>query len=473
MIDDKTGSKGAADAGFTLIEALIVLGILSLLSVIMVVSIDGSRRAGLTAQAESEAHENSRAVITILERDVRDAGSGIFTATYRRNNGGEVGELTGNQNPDDFNYGIDPTDLQGLMVPPLEVINGTDSQPASYLNPVESTIGLTNDYRVANTDMITTYTVCDSVFQGRIDNYEGLAQENFIVTDPVLGARLKSYFDSMGGNPILVMMIDDEGSYTTLRAVTGVVLVASEYLIKMEPSQSVNQPSNFKGFLEDIGYRFNVPGGPELLRNTITGDNFAQVSAATYFVYSHPDPQYQASGWLVRLDLPAIVAGSLSIDATDPNTIRPFVVAERVEDFQVALGIDFDDSGVVDAGEWRNAEDMENYIHAVAGDGSVSTDFEEFINKLREVRMTVVSRTGNSVTENPYGFARHDSPNFDSIYPSVASMAEVIGVSGQIEDHAWSKTELQGRLWYHRAMQVARRIKIRNLDLANTFARTQ
>ena len=461
------------DAGFTLIEVLIVLGILSLLSVIMVVSIDGSRRAGLTAQAESEAHENSRAVIGILERDVRDIGSGIFTATYRRNNGGEVGELTGNQDPGSFNYSIETTDLEGLMVPPLEVINGTDGEPASYLNPLESTIGLTSAYRAPNTDIITMYTVLDSVFQGRIDNYEGLAQENFIVSDPILGERLLDYFNSMGGGPILVMMIDDEGSYSTLRAVTGVTQVASEYLIKMEPSQSVNQPSNFKGFLEDIGYRFNVPGGPELLRTMITGDSFAQVSASTYFVYSHPDPQYQASGWLVRLDIPAIVSGGLSIDASDPNTIRPFVVSERVEDFQVALGIDFDDNGVVDAGEWRNSEDMEAYIHAVAGGGGVSTDLVDFINGLREVRVTLVSRTGNSVADNPYGFARTDAPNFDTIYPTVESMAEVIGVNNQIEDHAWSRSELLDQLWYHRAVQVARRIKIRNLGLANTFARTQ
>jgi prepilin-type N-terminal cleavage/methylation domain-containing protein len=169
-------------AGFSLLEVLIVLGIVSLLSVMMVVSIDGSRRAGLTAQSESEAQQICRAVVSILERDARDAGSGIFTATYRRNNGGEVGELTGNQNPDTFDYSIDATDLEGLMVPPLEVVNGTDTQPASYLNPIDQTIGLTNTYRMPNTDIFTIYSIVNSVFQGRIDDYEGLGQENFVVT---------------------------------------------------------------------------------------------------------------------------------------------------------------------------------------------------------------------------------------------------------------------------------------------------
>jgi hypothetical protein len=277
----------------------------------------------------------------------------------------------------------------------------------------------------------------------------------------------------MGGEPLLVMMIDDEGSYTTLRAVTGVNEVSGTYKIKMEPSQTVNQPSNFKGFLEDIGYSFNGPGGPELLRSTVAGDSFAQVSAVTYFVYHNPDPALQADGWLVRLDIPAIVAGGLNIDATDPDTIRPFVVAERVMDFQVALGIDFDENGLVDAGDWRNGEDMEAYIHSEAGAGGVSSDFDDFINKLREVRLTVITRTGNSAADNPYGFARRDAPNFDTTYPSIGSITEVIGVSTQVEDHAWSQTELLDRLWYHRAMQVTKRIKIRNLDLANTFARTQ
>jgi len=232
------------------------------------------------------------------------------------------------------------------------VINGTDSDPPSYLNPLPDTIGLTSSYRQPNSDVVTIYSLTNSVFQGRIDEYEGLGQENFVVTDPILADRLVDFFDANGGRPILVMVIDDEGRYATLRAVTGISMTAGEAKIKMEPSNSANQPANFKSFLESLGYSFSGPGGPEQLRQTVSGDSFAQVSAVTYFVYTHPDPAQQAEGWLVRLDMPAMVADSLNIDASNPDTIRPFVLAEHVSDFQVALGVDSDESGVVDASEW-------------------------------------------------------------------------------------------------------------------------
>ena len=472
MASRKSGEM-SRDEGFTLLEALVVLGILSIVSVLMILSVDGSRRAGMAAQAESNAQQTCRMALTLLERDTRAAGSGVFSNTYRRKNGSEAGEMLGNQNPDSFAYFLEVTDLEGFMLPPVEVVNGTDSTPGSYLSPLSETINLTNDYRVPNTDMLMVYSLDTNQLEGRIDDITGVGQENFIIEDQILGKRLLDIFEQLGSQPMLVAIIDDEGTYATMRAITSIVEEAVDYRVHMNPSNDYNQPTNFKGFLESIGYDFNQPGGPDLFRQTVNNDYFATVTAVTYFVYRHPDPAMQADGWLVRLDMPAVIAGTLTIDASDPDTIRPFVIAEQVSDFQVALGIDLDDSGGVDASEWINDEAMESYIHDEGGEGTVSDEFLDLVNYLRAVRATVVTRTDISAEDEPYGFARRDSANFDTLYSTIDEIAEMVGVSEQIEDHAWSREEILDRLWYHRAMQVSTRIKIRNLDLANTFARVQ
>ena len=468
----RKGKRSCKQSGFTLLELLVVVAILSILSVIMVMTVDSSRRAGIAAQAESSAQQKARLTSTLLERDIRVIGEGLFSIIFRNQNGGDVGELVGDQDPGQFDYEIDPTDLEGFMVPPIEIINGTDNDPDSYLNPLHLTIGLSTNYRAPNSDVVTVYSMPDTAFSGRIDEYEGLGQENFGVTDMVLGQRLFDIFNQMGGNPILVMVIDDDGQYATFRCITNISRQAGEYSIKMEPSQSVNQPASFKAFLESLGHRFTGPGGPEMLRQMVDNDFFGQVAAVSYFIYYHPDIA-DSGGWLVRLDLPAIVAGSLDIDATDPDTMRPFVIAENVVDFQVALGIDSDENGLLDPGEWHNSEDMETYSHSSTGEGSVSDEFVDMVNNLKEVRLTVIARTDNSAADDPYGFMKRDAAGFGTRYSSVGEVAEMIGIAPQIEDHNWGREELLDRLWYHRAVQLSRCIKIRNLDLANTFARTQ
>ena len=469
----RPGEPQSRQAGFTLAEVLIVLVIISILSTIMIVSVNSSRRAGLANQGVSSAQQSARLISTLLERDVRDIGGGLYSNAYRSKNGGEAGELIGSQSPDQFDYELDITDLEGFMIPPMEVINGTDDDPASYLNPLAETINLTNGYRAHGSDVLTTYAISVDLFGGVIDDYTGLGQENFVVSDPVLGQRLVDIFERLGSKPLLIFVIDDEGTYATLRTITNIATLADDILIKMEPSNAVNQPTNFKGFLEDIGYNFNVPGGPELLRQTVTGDSFGMISAVTYFVYSHPDPSLGADGWLVRLDIPSIIAAGLDIDATDPDTLRPFVLAEHVVDFQVALGIDSDHNGILDHGEWRNSEDMEDYTHVATGEGSISTEFSDLVNYLVGFRVTVVTRTDNTSADDPYGFMRRDAPAFDSTYPGAAEVAAALNLPAQIEDHSWDRGDLLDRVWYHRAVSFTRSMKIRNLNLANTFARTQ
>jgi len=450
-----------------------VLVIISILSTIMIVSVNSSRRAGLANQGVSSAQQSARLISTLLERDARDIGSGLYSNAYRSKNGGEAGELIGSQSPDRFDYELDVTDLEGFMIPPLEVVNGTNNEPASYLNPMAQSINLTSDYRAPGSDVLTTYSIPTDLFGGVIDEYSGLGQENFIVEDPVLGQRLLDIFERLGSKPLLVFVIDDEGTYATLRSITQISSQAGEFRIKMEPSNAVNQPTNFKGFLEDIGYSFTGPGGPDQLRAMVQGDSFGMISAVTYFVYNHPDPSLGADGWLVRLDVPSIIAAGLDIDATDPETLRPFVLAEHVVDFQVALGIDSDHNGFVDYGEWVSSEAMEDYSHVAPGEDSVSTEFSDLVNHLVGVRVTVVTRTDNTSADDPYGFMRRDAPGFDSTYPGAAEVAAALNLPTQIEDHAWDRDDLLDRVWYHRAVSFTRSMKIRNLNLANTFARTQ
>lgn len=465
--------KTKREAGFTLIEVLIVVLILAMLSGMMIMSAHGGRRVGVANQAVSSAQQNSRIAASLLERDIRGIGTGLFVNSYRRMNGGDVGQTSENYLPDQFNYDIGAGSLEGCMVPPIEVLNGTDSESQSYLNPLHQTINLTNDLRVPHSDIITTYQIDFNFFGGTIDNYEGIGQENFIVSDPVLVARLLKIWNELGGNPIMVMVVDDEGTYSTMRTITMISEQAGEIRIKMEPSQAFNQPTNFKGFLEDMGHRFTGPGGPERLRSMVAGDFFVQVSVVSYFLYQHPDPAHGADGWLVRLDLPAAASGSLDIDATDPDTIRPFVLAEQVADFQVALGImkDTNGDGETDQLTWINDETMEQYVHTSGGSGSVTDPFRELVNEFREFRFSLVFRTDNSAAAEPFGFMRRDNPNFGSAYPNSETIARAVGVSPVIEDHAWTESDLLDRLWYHRAIQLDRLIKVRNLDLGDTYAR--
>lgn len=461
------------DRGFTLVEVLLVLGILSILSVIMVYSMTGARQIGMSNQALAMAQQNARLVTAIVERDLRQTGGGLFVNSYRVKNGGKAGEVTGSMNPDSFDYDLGTEDLEGMMVPPIEVINGTDGDGSSYLNPAAESIGLTAQYREPGTDMVTIYTLVNSGFTGTVDDVTGGGQENFLVTDSVIGARVKDIFDASGGKPVLVIVMDDEGTYATLRTITEISEQSGEYRMKMEPSNDTNQPSNFKAFLEELGYEFNGPGGPELLRQTINGDSFAQVSAVSYFVYTHPDPGRGARGWLVRLDLPVMVAGELDIDATDPDTIRPFVLAEHVVDFQVALGIDADDDGLLSAAEWINDETMETYSHLTVGEDSVNAEFLSLVNDFREMRFSIVTHTDNSTVENPFGFGNRDDASFYTKYPTVIDVANAVGIAPQLEDRIWNYSEMIDRLWYRRGVQLTRSIKIRNLDLENMFARRQ
>lgn len=461
------------DGGFTLLEVLLVLGILSILSVIMIYSMTGARKIGLSNQALSTTQQNARLVSSIIERDFRQCGSGLFVNTYRVKNGGKAGEVTGAMNPDSFDYELEVEDLEGMMVPPIEVVNGTDADGSSYLNPVAESIGLTAAYREPGTDMVTIYTIVNSGFNGNVDDVTGGGQENFLVTDSVVGTRVNDIYQSLGGKPVLVIVMDDEGKYATLRTITQISEQSGEYRLKMEPSNDTNQPANFKAFLEELGYDFNGPGGPELFRQTVSGDTFAQVSAVTYFVYRHPDAGLGAEGWLVRLDMPVIVAGDLAIDATDPDTIRPFVLAEHVVDFQVALGIDIDDDGLLADTEWFNDETMETYSHLIPGEDSVTTEFMALVNNFREMRFSIVTYTDASTEENPFGFGNRDNPSFYSNYPTVVDVARAIGITPTLEDRTWNYTELIDRLWYRRGVQQTRAVKIRNLDLENMFARTQ
>jgi prepilin-type N-terminal cleavage/methylation domain-containing protein len=460
-------------SGFTLLEVLIVVLILSLLSTMMIMSAHSGRRAGLANQAVSTAQQNGRVAVSIVERDVRDIASGLYTRNYRVLNGGELGQ-TGGGWPEVFRYRIGRDDLEGCMVPPIEVINGTDDIPPSYINPVAQTIELTNEYRVPGTDLFSTYSINEnSIFSGQIDTYEGLGQEHFGVLDPVLGERMLSAWNANGGKPVLVMVIDDGGTYATLRTITDITKTGNEYMIKMTPNHPFNLPANFKAFLESLGYRFTGKGGPELLRSMVTGDFFSQVSAETYFVYRHPDASLGAQGWLVRIDLDSVASSGVSVNADDPDTIRPFVIAEQVEDFQVAMGfaMDADGNGQYDGFQWYNDESMEDFTHYIPGDDSVTDTFLQLVNDFKEFRFTLVFRTDDSTTDDPYGFTDPASSGFSTSYPDEASIAQRVGVSPQIEDHVWTRSDLLSRLWYHRAVQLERQVKIRNLDLDNTFAR--
>lgn len=458
--------------GFSLVEVLIVLGIFSMLSVMMVYSVSNARQIGLATQNAAVAGQSGRLVMNIIERDIRLIGTEIFENIYRVNNGGQAGELVQSQPPEFFNYELGELDLEGFMVPPIEVTNGTDSPAQSYLLPIEDVFGITAEYREPGTDLVTIFYGVDTGFSGIVDDVTGQGQENFIVNDQAVGQRAKNIFDQQGGDPVLVLVIDDEGQYSTFRTVTQIAVNNDEYRFKMEPSNDFNQPSNFKGFLEDIGYDFKGPGGPDLFRQTVAGDTFMQVMAVTYLVYSNPSAA-GAQGWLVRLELGAITSSSTTIDATDPETLRPFVVSEHISDFQVAFGIDSDEDGEISTSEWHNDNTMENYIHTTPGEDSVSADFLDLINNLRAFRFSIVAHTDASSEDNPFAFPDSDDADFSSLFPSVQSVADKIGVSVTLEDRTWGYTELVDRLWYRKAYQFTKSNIIRNLDLENAFAREQ
>jgi hypothetical protein len=447
------------------------MGILAILGVLMIYSAAGARKVGTAQQTLASAQQNARMLSSIIERDLRDAGSDLYVNVYRAKNGGTTYKPVGEDSPDTFDYSLGSEELEGVMIPPIEVTNDTDDDPNSYLNPVALSMNLTNSYREYGTDLITLYATGLSEFSANIDEYTGLGQEMIEVTDPKVGARLMKIWEKLGEKPILVMMIDDQGAYSTFRTITNVRKSADVYQFDLNPSNDYNQPTDFKGFLEDIGYSFL--GEPAKLREMVGGDWFSQVSVVTYFVYTHPDPGKQAEGWFVRIDMPAVTANAMDVDASDPDTIRPFVVADHVSDFQVALGVDTNTNGVLDAGEWHNSEDMEDYSHLTTGDGSVNAQFTDLINNLLAVRYSIVTYTDQTAEDDPYGFIDRDSPEFYTNYSDVNDVANLIGISPTLEDRQWDSYSLAYRLWYRRAVQQTRVAKIRNLDLENTFARTQ
>ena len=76
--------KTKREAGFTLIEVLIVVLILAMLSGMMIMSAHGGRRVGVANQAVSSAQQNSRIAASLLELDIRGVGTGLFVNSYRR-----------------------------------------------------------------------------------------------------------------------------------------------------------------------------------------------------------------------------------------------------------------------------------------------------------------------------------------------------------------------------------------------------
>jgi len=450
-------------SGFSLIEVLIVLLIFSGLTIIMMYTTSNMRSIGVATQNNTTAMQQGRIIANIMERDVRLIGAELFENTYYLNQGN-----TESVDPQYFNYELISADLSGIMVPPLEITNGTDTEINSFSMPLDEMMGLTSEYREPNTDLLTLYYGTDTGFNGTIDEYTGVGQENFVIQDEIVGNRVQNIFDQLGNEPILVLVIDEKGEYSTFRTVTNIAKNNTETRIKMEPSNAFNQPSNFKGFIQERypGVKSNeVPG---YVRN----DTFMQVEAVSYFVYSHPDAAMQARGWLIRLDLAAVVAGELTIDAADPETLRPFIIAENVSDFQVAMGIDSNTNGDIEASEWINDENMENYTHTVIG-GTPSAAYEDMVNNLRAVRFSVVSHTNGTAENDPYGFADPNSSTFTSSHPDVGSVARYIGITPNLEDRTWSYTELVDRLWYRKAVQLTKAVVIRNLDLENTFARVK
>lgn len=450
--------------GFSLVEVLLVLLILSILSSIMIYTATGARQIGVANQAVTAAQQNARMVNIIMERDLRLVGAGVYSNAFRSKNGGL--DLPNEKlEPSSFDYDMGTVELQGFMIPPIEVNNGTNTEVVSYLNPVDSTAGLTINYREPGTDLITIYSSVDSGFTGKIDGY---SSDNLVVSDPVVGARLLQIFTSGGGNPILIYLIGDEEddeSYATMRSVTNVAKSGTDYNLTTLAINDINQPATIVDFLKEVK--------PTLDTGAIPGNYIVQVSAAAYFVYSHPNPAMNARGWLVKLDMSSIISGGLTIDATDPDTIRPFVIAEHVSDFQVAIGIDSNDDSAIAANEWHNGEDMENYVHLDEGSGTVTNDFVDLINNLRAVRFSIVAHTDESSVENPFGFGDPNSGTFSSTYPTVAEVAEQIGITVTLEDRVWTRDALINRMWFRRAVQHTNVVKIRNLDLENTFARTQ
>lgn len=450
--------------GFSLVEVLIVLLILSFLSGMMIITIAGARRVGTATQSKAVAQQKNRYINNIMERDFRLAGVGIYEDAYKYNN---RGSLTG-----EFNFSISEGDLEGVMIPPMEITNGTNTSIVSYFNPFEASIGLTSAFREPDTDLVTLYQKSFTGFNAEISGYTGVGQEHFDVDDQVAGPRLKRMFDKLGGNPILVYVMDPEGKYATLRTVTDVSVASNIYKIKMSPSNSTNQPSNMKAFLQS----WNPALPNKEIPGEVTGDTFAQVSCVSYFVYRHPNPAFGAEGWLVRLDLAAIAAAGINVDANDPETIRPYVISENVSDFQVAVGVDSDMNGILDGLEWHNDESMEKFVHANLGvfeGDTVPDEYVDFVNNLRSVRFSIVTYTDETAANDRIGFADPQGSAFSTGYPTADAVADFLGITATLEDHFWDYNALVDRLWYHRAVQITKTAVIRNLDLENTFARQQ
>jgi prepilin-type N-terminal cleavage/methylation domain-containing protein len=458
-------SRNKLESGFSLIEVLIVLLIFSLLSVMMVYTTSNARQIGTSTQNFALANQNARLIVNIMERDMRQIGAGVFEVIYKRNNGGFDNEKN-NSTPDSFRYEMVEADLDGFMVPPVEVNNGTDSAQQSYLMPLQDAIDLVPGRRELSSDLITIYYTIDSGFSGKFDGALEGSEEALKVTDQVTGKRVEEIFTEVYNSaPQLVFISEDAKAYSTLRVVNSVVEVgANEYHLFTQPINGFNQPETFKEFLDSA----NKSGD---LNDLIKTAKFKQINAISYFLYNNTAESPDAEGWLIRLDWGSVVATGALIDCSDPETLRPYVVAEHVADFQVALGIDSDQNGIIDNSEWINDENMETYVHLNPGSGSTSAEYLNLVNNLRAIRCTVVSHTDASAENDPFGFPDPDDANFYNLYPTVNEVADKIGITPTLEDRVWSHSELVDRLWYRKAVQLTKSVIIRNMDLENTFAR--
>jgi prepilin-type N-terminal cleavage/methylation domain-containing protein len=305
-------------AGFTLTELVVTLAVLGIVTFFLTEVLVRQSRTYTVVDDVSEAQQSLRAVTGMLERELR---------------------------------------MTGFMVPEGATICGWDKPAAAGVDDSPDVLYVTDSDAIDHNglrDAELQYAEVTGGFTGfGIDTL----QLSTLVIDPP-GDPAKGFYDLDGDDVgdsdflfsvdppraggVIIFDLDDPARGVACGLITAIDVGTATVRVDFDVANSTYSP---------VGGA--APGGTPLAGTT----NLVAVPAHVYWVNPNaPNGPPQ----LIRDDM---------------------VLANDVEDLQVALFYDHDGSGSVDAGEYRGA----------AGNGYVAPDEDN--RELREVRVTVVART--------------------------------------------------------------------------------
>lgn len=362
----KTGKRGFQQ-GFTLVELVIAMAVSLVVLLATLQLFDNSQRSYTVQEGVAEMQQNVRTAKMFIERDIRMAGAGIPDFSF----GGT--DLF----PFEFENNVDGT--VGVAATIADIIPGTDLLRVRYQNFSVGSCGSDPAGLLPSCDTLPQLTLASEMPDTATVAIVNEDLQDGIGWDASCYCDGTSFTQPTPGMPFIVVSPDGSQSAVLFHTST------------LPNSDKIGNAPNFT--FDGVVY-------PNKLLNT-----FPAGSTINFF---HPDGIYDALYYLQDQDgVPCLVRDTGA---------GAQVIAEYIEDLQLAFELDTDDDGVVDA--TVNAADL--------------TDLQK--PQVRMVRLSLVGRSA------------HLQRDFSGQRPA-------------LEDHA------AGGADGYRRRQLLTRIKVRNLGL--------